>query len=55
MKLHNELDAVNGMLAKVSKELNKAQGDKQEMLTINFVKFGNHILSHRHLPMSFQK
>jgi hypothetical protein len=37
MKLHNELDAVNGMLAKVSKELNKIQTEKQELTTINFV------------------
>jgi hypothetical protein len=37
MRLHNELDAVNAMLSKVSKELNKAQTEKQELATLNFV------------------
>jgi len=39
LKLHNELDAVNAMLSKVSKELNKAQAEKQELATINFVAY----------------
>lgn len=38
MKLHNELDAVNAMLSKISKELNKCQNEKQEIATLNFVK-----------------
>ena len=37
MKFHNEIDSLNGMLAKVSKELNKLQLEKQELMTINFV------------------
>lgn len=36
MKFHNEIDALNGMLSKVSKELNKVQSEKQELMTINF-------------------
>lgn len=36
MRFHNEIDSLNGMLAKVSKELNKLQLDKQELMTINF-------------------
>nr|BAJ93178.1 predicted protein [Hordeum vulgare subsp. vulgare] len=36
MKFHNEIDALNGMLSKVCKELNKAQTEKQEIMTINF-------------------
>jgi len=36
IKLHNEIEALNGMLAKVSKELNKLQAEKQEIMTINF-------------------
>jgi len=37
LKLHNEIDALNGMLAKVSKELNKLQAENQQLQTINFV------------------
>jgi len=37
MKFHNEIDSLNGMLAKVSKELNKLQVEKQELMTLNFV------------------
>jgi len=37
LKLHNEIDSLHGMLAKVSKELNKFQVEKQELATINFV------------------
>jgi len=36
LKLHNEIDSLHGMLAKVSKELNKIQVEKQELATINF-------------------
>jgi hypothetical protein len=36
LKLHNEMDSLHGMLAKVSKELNKVQVEKQELATINF-------------------
>jgi len=36
LKLHNEIDALNGMLAKVSKELNKLQAENQQLQTINF-------------------
>jgi len=36
LKLHNEIDALNGMLAKVSKELNKFQAENQQLQTINF-------------------
>jgi len=31
------MDSLHGMLAKVSKELNKIQVEKQELATINFV------------------
>jgi len=43
LKLHNEIDALNGMLAKVSKELNKLQAENQQLQNINFVrsKLGN--------------
>lgn len=37
IKLHNEIDALNGMLAKVSKEMNKLQADKEHLQTVNFV------------------
>jgi len=36
LKLHNEIDALNGMLAKVSKELNKFQAENQQLQNINF-------------------
>jgi len=36
MRFHNEIDSLNGMLAKVSKELNKIQVEKQELMTINY-------------------
>ena len=39
LKLHNEIDALNGMLAKVSKELNKLQAENQQLQTINFVSY----------------
>lgn len=37
IKLHNEIDALNAMLAKVSKEMNKLQSEKEHLQTINFV------------------
>ena len=37
LKLHNEIDALNGMLAKVSKELNKSQTEKHELAKMNYV------------------
>jgi len=36
IKFHNEIDALNGMLSKVSKELNKLQSENQELASINF-------------------
>ena len=37
IKFHNEIDSLNGMLSKVSKELNKLQAENQELASINFV------------------
>jgi len=36
LKLHNEMESLHGMLAKVSKELNRIQVEKQQLATINF-------------------
>ena len=39
IRLHNELENTKTMLIKISKEVGKLQGEKKELLTINFVKF----------------
>jgi hypothetical protein len=36
MRFHNEIDSLNGMLAKVSKELNKLQVEKHEIMSLNY-------------------
>lgn len=37
LRLHEEIDALNKMLAKLSKELNKTQAEKQELASNNMV------------------
>lgn len=39
MKLHNELEGMRSMLVKVIKEVGRLQGEKKEVLNINFVLF----------------